>query len=98
MIRSHMPERFTGALNRYFREGVHPGGFMMAVLRNDLKEAFGAADDDAVRELPGVVSWLYNYAPMGHWGSVEAVRWHMESIIKLRNNGVQGTYSAEAKS
>lgn len=79
MIKPHLPERFQGGLYRYFKEKVPPGSFLMAVLTNDLKESFAKADEQSVEELPGLVSWLYNYAPVGMWGSVKNVERHLNA-------------------
>jgi len=71
MIASHLPERFRESIERWILEGIPPGRFLEAVLANDLKESFARADDVSVVELPGLVSWLYNHAPMNCWGSRE---------------------------
>lgn len=67
-------------MERYFSHGIMPGGFLTAVLENDLMESLGRADHMSVQQLPGIVSWLYNKAPMGHWGSVDNVKRHLEFI------------------
>lgn len=73
MIRPHIPHRFEEAIGDYIDKGVPVGGFLTAVLENNLKEAFGRADENSVLELPGIVSWLYNHAPAACWGSPERV-------------------------
>jgi hypothetical protein len=45
------------------------GGFLRAVLENNLKEACGRADSSNLANLPAFVSWLYNEAPSDCWGS-----------------------------
>jgi len=53
--------------------GYHPGGFLTAVLCNDLKEACVCADEDSARALRDVVVWLHNYAPPICYGSSDRV-------------------------
>lgn len=63
-------------LRLYFEQGIAPGGFLSAVLRNDLRSACEAADDVNQHLLFEHVRWLYNYAPSGSWGSEEnCKRW-----------------------
>lgn len=65
----YIPERMMDGLNRYIHAHVEPGGFLRAVLQNNLKEACGMADDENLKNLPAFVSFLYNHAPMNCWGS-----------------------------
>ena len=48
-----------------------PGGFVKAVLCNDLAEAVGRADSGNLRALPDTVKFLYNWVPSACWGSLE---------------------------
>jgi hypothetical protein len=59
---------------RYIDHHIPTGGFLEAVLSNDLKEAVGRADSQNMWLLPVIVAWLYNEAPMTCWGSRERVR------------------------
>lgn len=65
------PEKFRGSLQRYIEQGIPPGGFLSAVICNDLKDACGRADHESRFMLFDLVSWLYNYAPSPCWGSPE---------------------------
>lgn len=58
-----------GAAARWIEQGVLPGGFLTAVLHNNLKEAVGRADETNLRFLQQWVQWFYNYAPSASWGS-----------------------------
>ncbi len=63
-------------LQRYFEQGIAPGGFLSAVLQNDLRGACEAADYQNQRLLFEHVKWLSNEAPNGSWGSHgNCVRW-----------------------
>jgi hypothetical protein len=61
----------VSGLKLYFDQGIEPGSFMASVLSNDLKEACGRADYINQRLIFETVSWLYNEAPLGSWGSPE---------------------------
>jgi hypothetical protein len=57
----------------YFEERVPVGGFLSAVLENNLLKAAAAADNRNKSKLFEYASWLYNYAPVGSYGSREKV-------------------------
>lgn len=70
------PERFVGGLSRYFNNRIAPGGFLKAVLANNLRETFARADADSIGLLLPLLIFLYNEAPAAAWGSGEKVeRW-----------------------
>lgn len=57
----------------YVEEGIEPGGFMMAVLTNDFKEAVGRADQTNRQYLLEWAQWVHNEVPMMAQGSEEKV-------------------------
>ena len=65
----YIPERMMEAIDRYVKQGLYPGGFLSAVIENDLSNAVGRADDENIRNLPAYVAYFYNEAPGGCWGS-----------------------------
>jgi hypothetical protein len=65
-------------LDRFAREGSPVGGFLTAVLSNDLKEAFMRADDENRADLFEIVGYCYNELPSPCWGSPEKVNAWME--------------------
>lgn len=67
-----IPERMREALLRYVTTGLPPGDFLRAVIRNDLRAAVGAADEENVHLLREYLWWLYNIAPSGCHGSQAA--------------------------
>lgn len=77
MMAEHgIPDYMRGGLIRYFNNRLPPGGFLTAVLSNDLMEAFSHADETNRHCMRAYVMWLYNEAPgrsSGAWGSPEAV-------------------------
>lgn len=60
-------------LRLYIDAGVPTGGFLRAVLANDLNEAVGRADSENIHRLPAIVAWIYNEAPSPCHGSYAAV-------------------------
>lgn len=68
-----IPARMMGGIRRYIEQGILPGEFWQAVLRNDLRDAAGRADSTNERILPAYVRYLYNEAPADCWGSLEKV-------------------------
>ncbi len=71
-----IPDELKRGLDDYAQHGTPTGGFLRAVLANDLMEAVGRADDNNVRLLKEICSYIYNEMPSRHtgcWGSYEAV-------------------------
>jgi hypothetical protein len=66
---SLIPQHMIGGLRRYIEDGIEPGSFLSAVLRNDLRRAVEQADATNIDRLPDYIRFLYNYAPTGSWGS-----------------------------
>lgn len=68
-----LPEDTRASIDRYVENGIPAGGFLRAVLANDLKEACGRADVYNQVALPCIVSYIYNECRSTCWGSYEAV-------------------------
>jgi hypothetical protein len=64
-----VPEHDHCGIVRYVLHGIEPGGFLTAVITNNLKESMGKADLENRRALFNIVSWFYNHAPADCWGS-----------------------------
>ena len=73
-----VPAHMRGALVRYYNNRLPPGGFLTAVLSNDLMGALSQADETNKHALPAYGMWLYNQAPIGSYGSRENVRRWLE--------------------
>lgn len=69
-----LPESLEPGLTRYLKHHIPPGGFLLAVLRNDLWDACSRADFENRAHLFNIVFWLENNAPREAWGSTEKVR------------------------
>lgn len=74
MYRSdNIPQHTKEALMNYFNHCWEPGGFLMAVLCNDLHLAASRADHVNRPELANIALWVLNEAPYGSFGSREVV-------------------------
>jgi len=70
-----LPKHMAQSMIDYFQIGWHPGGFLSAVLANDLVGAFAHADATNKPRIGDFINWLYWHAPgrpFG-WGSYEAI-------------------------
>ena len=60
----------------YITRGIEPGSFLMAVLENNLMEAFGRADEMNRGSMFEICQFVYNHLPAACHGSPEKVsRW-----------------------
>lgn len=68
-----IPDHMQYGVVRWVAYGLrsNPGGFLSAVLMNDLFDAFGRADVESAARLKDICSWFHNYAPAGarHYAS-----------------------------
>jgi hypothetical protein len=71
-----LPIKIEIALSRYVEHHMPTGGFLRAVLSNDLFRAFALADEGNRIELFNICNYIYNEIPGNCWGSPEKVnRW-----------------------
>ena len=79
-----IPEYTMESLRAYIDAGRPTGGFLEAMLSNDLSRAVGNADSNNLNAIAAIVCWLYNEAPSDCWGSPERVgQWlkqHREAL------------------
>jgi hypothetical protein len=61
------------SLLRYGNEHLPTGGFLRAVLENDLRTAVARADDYNMATLRDIVTFIYSELPRNCWGSPERV-------------------------
>lgn len=77
MSYDHLPGK--GSLDAYIGLGVPLGGFLTAVVENNLSEAVGQADSQNAPLLRDYVMYLYNECPSMCWGSREKVKlWYLQ--------------------
>lgn len=69
-----LPAHMQGLVLDYIYKGQNPGGFLEALVSNDLREAFLQADDINRMSIEAYVRFLYSYAPALCWGSYQAVQ------------------------
>lgn len=87
-----VPDRYWPGLVRYFVESVRPGGFLEALLKNDLLTAVCKIDEDMLPELLPLVRFLYNFAPPRSHGSPDKVEaWLAEAE---REPGLMGRWDS----
>ena len=70
---SRLPEHMQAGARLWIEQGIYPGGFMLAVMENDLVEAVGRADETNRERLPDFVSFFYNEAPRACWRTRENI-------------------------
>lgn len=75
MAFSQLPMRddVKESLDRYVKQGIPPGGFLTAVLENNLFEAVGRADEYNLATLASICRYIYNDLPATCWGSPQRV-------------------------
>jgi hypothetical protein len=78
-----VPPHLRDDLLRYIDHGVPTGGFLSAVLSNNLIGAFSHADKASASGLEGLVTYIYNYAPIACCGSPDRYKSWLQ---KHRNN------------
>ena len=91
MVRPSM----TRALQDYVDNGSPKGGFLTAVLCNDLFGAAGKADDDNFETLAHVVCWCYNNVPSMARGSRAAYDRWCNAHLQVRNKRGYGNYTID---
>jgi hypothetical protein len=79
------PESVAESLVAYIEQGRPTGGFLYAVLTNDLYETFGRADHINRHCVFEIVSAIFNYAPANCWGSKEKVEAWLKACADERS-------------
>lgn len=81
---STLPVHMQECMKLYLEEGIEPGGFLYAVLCNDLMGACGNADMINLHLLPIYARFLYNEAPIGSFGSPEKVANYIAKVKAIK--------------
>lgn len=84
-----------GGIERWIQYAIVPGSFLQAIIKNDLSDAVGQADDENLKNLPAYVGYFYNEAPSQCWGSVDKFEeWQgsMDGIAKRKMTMVLRAY------
>jgi hypothetical protein len=76
------------ALDAWGRESFPVGGFLTAVLENNLSEALGRADEQNLQTIFHIVAYVYNELPSECWGSPDKVfKWQRRFQHEAANSG-----------
>lgn len=79
-----VPSYTLDSLIRYAEQGVPTGGFLEAVLANDMMGAMSRADSENRAAIGAICQFVYMEMPIGSWGSREIFhQW-------VRRRGLQG--------
>lgn len=70
---SEVPHHLRGGLVLWFSDGILPGGFLQAVLANDLRTAVAKTATTGLYAIEPVVRFLNEHAPDAAWGSRDAL-------------------------
>ena len=70
-------------IDEYVKNRIPPGGFLNAVLSNNLMESFYRADDINRHHMFDIVKYLYNDVPSDCWGSDDKVEAWLYPIDKI---------------
>jgi hypothetical protein len=70
---SRCPENIVAGLLNYRDFRLPTGGFLRAVLSNDLRTAVALGDPQSLAHLRDIVAWLYDAMPAAAWGSASAM-------------------------
>jgi len=78
-----IPSYIVYEFEHYVNDKVSPSHFVRCLLENDLKEAFGQADEGNRRRMFDLASFLYCEMPTGFYGSKEKVAlWLGETTVE----------------
>jgi len=80
----NIPEITRESIDAWVHDARPTGGFLRAVLSNDLRESFARADCENSAAMHDIVSYLYNECPGLCWGSPERVAEWPEACVTLR--------------
>lgn len=73
-----IPQDTLYRIEEYVMKGAHPGGFLAALVQNDLCLTFRRADGRNVKCVESIYMLFYNYLPDRSYGSEEAFEeWRM---------------------
>jgi len=81
---TRLPQHIREDFRMYIEQGIPQGGFMTALLSNNLKETFARADERNRTYVADYVTFLYWSVPSNIWGSEENVKLHLQQKQRLR--------------
>ena len=72
-LKAGVPNHLASGFALYLVCGIRPGGYCLAVLENNLREAYAMGDEASLAGQRKTVTWLWNEVPASCWGSPEKV-------------------------
>ena len=75
-----VPHHLRDGLLRYVNDHLRVGGFLTAVLENNLAETMARGDEESRAGLYAIVCWVYNETPSACWGSPENVKAWLDHV------------------
>lgn len=89
-----IPKHTQDALEDYLIRGYPPGGFLTAILTNDLYRAVASADHANKTNITAITDWVLNYAPERSWGSPDMVQMWLDDEDNRRTKFSEATQKA----
>jgi hypothetical protein len=87
-----IPEHTKDSLDRYFVNGLRPGGFCEAMLAQDYDRALTIADTANRQMFWAIATWIRENAPLGSAGNYSII----DDWIKDKNS-VRSTFARRAE-
>ena len=81
-----IPHAVLSGLVRYVRDGIVPGGFLRAVIANDLFDAACRADDDSRAALGELALVIFHHCPSGCIGEKAIEKWQRKKQDERRRS------------
>lgn len=78
------PPHIRESIEAYVLQGRPVGGFLHAVLCNDLMESFAKADHINIHALPHIVAYIYQRVPVHLYGGYTIVDKHIAAMCSRR--------------
>ena len=85
-----LPDHMKEGVINYLEKGIKPGGFLFAMLKNDLFSAVAKADSNNSKLFKHWIIFIYNQFPMDSFGSEE-------KVIKWMKERQKNNYSVDMK-
>lgn len=89
---SNIPEHLVEGLDRWLRHGIAPGGFLRAVLSNNLIDSVVRADLSSREALPRLVQFLLEQAPAGSYGRPSVLSDYPSYLRALERQAAQASW------
>jgi hypothetical protein len=84
-----MDDEIKESIDAYVFAGRPTGGFLEAVIDNNLREAIARADERRLHMIPAIVAYFYNECDMRCWGSAGKYKEWLEFCRAYREAGQQ---------